>query len=157
MRCRTSGAVTPESPTDGALRAVGAALLAQALAAAGRAVQGLDAATACSFGTSALWKAECSSSMNSSWAAWWPTTWPLGDWESAERELADYAADQPRAAAAFGGSIEVLRGYSLLRQGRIERAYQTLLPAVETLRLNDPLQVFRFGSSLGVLCGSEAG
>ena len=81
----------------------------------------------------------------------------LGDWESAERELADYAADQPRDAAAFAGSIQVLRGYSLLRQGRIERAYQTLLPAVETLRLNDPLQVFRFGSALAFYVAARLG
>jgi DNA-binding CsgD family transcriptional regulator len=51
----------------------------------------------------------------------------------------------------------VLRGYSLLRQGRMERAYQMLLPAVEALRLNDPLQLFRFASALGFYVAARLG
>jgi DNA-binding CsgD family transcriptional regulator len=81
----------------------------------------------------------------------------MGEWESAERELDAYAAGHAPAATTFNGSLQVLRGYSLLRQGRMERAYQVLLPAVEALRLNDPLQLFRFGSSLGFYVAARLG
>ena len=81
----------------------------------------------------------------------------MGEWESAERELANYALEQAAGAACFSGGVQLLRGYSLLRQGRIERAYQMLLPAVEALRLNDPLQLFRFGSSLGFYVAARLG
>jgi DNA-binding CsgD family transcriptional regulator len=146
----------PGSPTDHALRTVAAALLTQALAAAGRAVRGLDAGLLAVSELPALergvffFQEFVLGRLVADYLA-------LGDWESAERELADYAAGQPRAAAVFAGSIQVLRGYSLLRQGRIERAYQTLLPAVETLRLNDPLQVFRFGSALAFYVAARLG
>ncbi len=146
----------PASVTDHALRTVGAALLAQARAAAGSAVQGLDAALLAASEVAALesgvffFKELVLGRLAADYLA-------LGDWEAAERELVDYAAAQPRDAAAFAGSIQVLRGYSLLRQGRIERAYQTLLPAVETLRLNDPLQVFRFGSALAFYVAARLG
>ncbi|MDP9998070.1 DNA-binding CsgD family transcriptional regulator/type II secretory pathway predicted ATPase ExeA [Pseudarthrobacter sulfonivorans] len=147
---------TPGSTTDGALRAVGGALLAQSLAASGRAVQGLDAALKAAAELPAL---EGGVFFFNEYVLGRLVAGHLatGDWESAERELADYATEHPRAAAAFGGSLEVLRGYSLLRQGRIERAYQTLLPAVETLRLSDPLQFFRFGSSLAFYVASRLG
>ena len=146
----------PGSPTDHALRTVGTALLAQTRAAAGRAVQGLDAGLLAVSELAALesgvffFNEFVLGRLVADYLA-------LGDWESAERELVDYVAGQPRNAAAFAGSIQVLRGYSLLRQGRIERAYQTLLPAVETLRLNDPLQVFRFGSALAFYVAARLG
>ena len=155
-RSRTFGAVTPTAPTDHALRTVGTALLAQTRAAAGRAVQGLDAGLPGGFGTPCAGRGVfffnefVLGRLVVGYLA-------VGDWESAERELVDYAAGQPRDAAAFAGSIQVLRGYSLLRQGRIERAYQTLLPAVETLRLNDPLQLFRFGSALAFYVAARLG
>ncbi|MET3720286.1 DNA-binding CsgD family transcriptional regulator [Arthrobacter sp. UYEF21] len=146
----------PAGSADAALRAVGAALLAQCLAASGRSVQSLDAALLAASELPALeggvffFNEFVLNRLVGAYLA-------LGDWESAEGELANYAAGQPRAAAAFGGSLEVLRGYSLLRQGRIERAYQTLLPAVEHLRLNDPLQLFRLGSSLAFYVASRLG
>ncbi|MDR6416121.1 DNA-binding CsgD family transcriptional regulator/type II secretory pathway predicted ATPase ExeA/tetratricopeptide (TPR) repeat protein [Pseudarthrobacter sulfonivorans] len=146
----------PGTPTHSALCAVGAALLAHALAASGRSVQGLDAALLAASELPALeggiffFNEFVLGRLVADYLA-------MGDWESAERELVDYTAAEPRAAEAFGGSLQVLRGYSLLRQGRIERAYQTLLPAVETLRLNDPLQLFRFGSSLAFYVASRLG
>lgn len=146
----------PGGATDGVLCAVGGALLAQSLGASGYAVRGLDAALLAASELPALqggvffFNEFVLGRLVAGYLA-------MGDWESAEQELTNYAAGQPRAAAAFGGSLQVLRGYSLLRQGRIERAYQTLLPAVETLRLTDPLQLFRFGSSLAFYVASRLG
>ena len=143
--------------TEDALRAVGLALLAHALASAGRPVQGLDAALLAASELPALqggvffFNEFVLGRLVADYLA-------MGEWDSAERELANYAAGQPRGVAHFfGGSLEVLRGYSLLRQGRMERAYQTLLPAVETLRLNDPLQLFRFGSGLAFYVAARLG
>ncbi|HEV8176414.1 MAG TPA: hypothetical protein VGP44_01875, partial [Gemmatimonadales bacterium] len=142
--------------TDYALRAVGLALLAHSLASAGRAVQGLDTALMAASELPSLqggvffFNEFVLGRLVADYLA-------MGEWDSAERELANYAAGQPRGVAYFGGSLEVLRGYSLLRQGRMERAYQTLLPAVETLRLNDPLQMFRFGSGLAFYVAARLG
>jgi DNA-binding CsgD family transcriptional regulator len=138
------------------IRALGEALLAHALAAAGRAGQGLDSAL--------LAAAELPALEDSLF--FFPEFvlgrlvidyLAMGEWESAERELDNYAAAHARGAGTFNGSLEMLRGYSLLRQGRMERAYQVLLPAVEALRLNDPLQLFRLGSSLGFYAAARLG
>lgn len=142
--------------TEDALRAMGLALLAHSLASAGRAAQGLNTALLAAAELPALqggvffFNEFVLGRLVADYLA-------MGEWDSAERELANYAAGQPRGVAYFGGSLEVLRGYSLLRQGRMERAYQTLLPAVETLRLNDPLQMFRFGSGLAFYVAARLG
>ncbi|QHK22490.1 helix-turn-helix transcriptional regulator [Pseudarthrobacter psychrotolerans] len=142
--------------TEDALCAVGLALLAHSLASAGRSVQGLDTALLAASELSSLqggvffFNEFVLGRLVADYLA-------MGEWDSAERELANYVAGQPRGVAYFGGSLEVLRGYSLLRQGRMERAYQTLLPAVETLRLNDPLQLFRFGSGLAFYVAARLG
>lgn len=149
-------AADPETAGEEAVRAVGGALLAHALAAAGRAAEGLDHALLAASELPALEDS----------LFFFPefvlgrlvvTYLAMGEWESAERELDNYAAEHAKGAATFDGSLQVLRGYSLLRQGRMERAYQMLLPAVEALRLNDPLQLFRFGSALGAYAAARLG
>jgi DNA-binding CsgD family transcriptional regulator len=146
---------SPEADVE-PIGAVGEALLAHALTAAGRPAEGLDAAL---LAASELPPLEDSlfffpefvlGRLVISYLA-------MGEWESAERELDSYAAAHATGAATFDGSLQVLRGYSLLKQGRMERAYQLLLPAVEALRLNDPLQLFRFGSSLGFYVAARLG
>jgi DNA-binding CsgD family transcriptional regulator/type II secretory pathway predicted ATPase ExeA len=146
----------PGGPAHDALRAVGMALLAHTLSAAGRSVQGLDAAL---LAASELPPLRDGLFFFNEFVLGRLVTGYLsmGEWESAERELANYAAEQAQGAATFGGSVQILRGYSLLRQGRIERAYQMLLPAVEALRLNDPQQLFRFGSALGFYVAARLG
>ncbi len=80
-----------------------------------------------------------------------------GNWESAEHELSTYPPERAEGAATFGGGIQVLRGLAFLRQGQLERGYQVLLPAVEALRVNDPLQEFRFGSALAFYAAARLG
>ncbi|WP_285248243.1 LuxR family transcriptional regulator [Pseudarthrobacter sp. efr-133-R2A-89] len=138
------------------LRALAEALLAHALAAAGRPVQGLDAAMMAASelppleGSLFFFPEFVLGRLVSNYLA-------MGEWESAERELNGYAAGHGAGAATFDGSLNILRGYSLLRQGRMERAYQVLLPAVEALRLNDPLQLYRFGTALGYYVAARLG
>ncbi len=138
------------------MAALGEALLAHALAAAGRPGDGLDAALRAASELSPLedslyfFPEFVLGRLVGCYLA-------MGEWESAERELNSYAAAHAAGVATFTGSLEVLRGYSLLRQGRMERAYQVLLPAVEALRLNDPLQLFRFGSALGYYVAARLG
>ena len=138
------------------LKVLGEALLAHALAAVGRPAEGLDVAI---HAASELPAVENSlfffpefvlGRLIADYLA-------MGEWDTAERELDSYAAGHAAAAATFDGSVQVLRGYSLLRQGRMERAYQMLLPAVEALRLNDPLQLFRFASALGFYAAARLG
>ncbi|WP_353611463.1 LuxR family transcriptional regulator [Arthrobacter sp. Leaf137] len=138
------------------MAALGEALLAHALAAAGRPGDGLDAALRAASELSPLedslyfFPEVVLGRLVSCYLA-------MGEWESAERELNSYAAAHAAGVATFSGSLQVLRGYSLLRQGRMERAYQVLLPAVEALRLNDPLQLFGFGSALGYYVAARLG
>ncbi|MDQ4046222.1 MAG: helix-turn-helix transcriptional regulator, partial [Actinomycetota bacterium] len=80
-----------------------------------------------------------------------------GNWESAEHELASSSVEENEGAATFGGGIQVLRGLGFLRQGQLERAYHVLLPAVEALRINDPLQQFRFGAALAFYAAARLG
>ncbi|VXC61442.1 Regulatory protein, luxR family [Arthrobacter sp. 9AX] len=138
------------------VRALGEALLAHAMAAAGRAAEGLDAAL---LAASELPPLDASLFFFREFVLGRLVTdyLAMGEWESAERELNNYAASHAAGASTFNGSLQVLRGYSLLRQGRMERAYQVLLPAVEALRLNDPLQLFRFGSALGFYVAARLG
>ncbi|WP_307303378.1 LuxR family transcriptional regulator [Pseudarthrobacter enclensis] len=151
-------AVRTRPPALGAepLRALAEGLLAHALAAAGRPVQGLEAAL---LAASELPPLEDSlfffpefvlGRLVSDYLA-------MGEWESAEREINHYAAGHAQGAATFNGSLQLLQGYSLLRQGRMERAYQVLLPAVEALRLNDPLHLYRFGAALGFYAAARLG
>lgn len=155
-RIRELQSGNPGCGTDAAVRAVGQALLAHSLAAAGRGLQGLDAALSAASELPAVqqpvffFNEFVLGRLVAGYLA-------VGEWESAERELANYAAGAPKEAAHFGGSLQVLRGYSLLRQGRMERAYQTLLPAVETLRLHDPLQMLRLGSALAYYVAARLG
>jgi DNA-binding CsgD family transcriptional regulator len=146
---------SPESE-DEPISALAEALLAHALTAAGRPEEGLDAAL---LAASELPPLQDSLFFFPEFVLGRLVTCYLamGEWESAERELDSYAAGHAAGAATFDGSLQLLRGYSLLRQGRMERAYQILLPAVEALRLNDPLQLFRFGSSLGFYVAARLG
>lgn len=148
------------SAVDGAtglpLHAMGGALLAHALTAAGRADEGVEAALMAASELPALegslffFPELVLGRLVSAYLA-------MGEWETAERELNNYASAHSPGHAVFNGSLQILRGYSLLRQGRMERAYQVLLPAVEALRLNDPLQLFRFGASLGFYVAARLG
>lgn len=151
---------TPDPDTASAVEAtqhaVAQALLAQALVAAGRSHQAHAAATAAGpflpalsgglyfFNEFVLTRLALS-------------TLAAGNWESAEHELSGYPAERIEGASTFGGGIQALRGLGLLRQGQLERAYQVLLPAVEALRVNDPLQEFRFGSSLAFYAAARLG
>jgi DNA-binding CsgD family transcriptional regulator len=145
-----------EDPGGESIRVLGEALLAHALAAAGRAAEGLDSALLAASDLPAL---EDSLFFFPEFVLGRLVTdyLAMGEWETAERELNNYAAGHAPGAATFNGSLQVLRGYSLLRQGRMERAYQMLLPAVEALRLNDPLQLFRFASALGFYVAARLG
>ena len=144
----------PNSPEP--LTALAQGLLAHALAAAGHAGQGLEAALLAASelppltGSLFFFPEFVLGRLVAGYLA-------MGEWESAERELDSYATGNPAGAATFNGSLQVLRGYSLLRQGRMERAYQVLLPAVEALRLNDPLQLNRFGTALGFYVAARLG
>jgi DNA-binding CsgD family transcriptional regulator len=151
LRSRSSTGKTGEP-----VKAIGEALLAHALAAAGRPSEGLDAAL---LAASELPTLEDDLFFYSEFVLGRLVIGYLamGEWESAERELESYAAGHAAGTGTFNGSLQVLRGYSMLRQGRMERAYQLLLPAVEALRLSDPLQLFRFGSALGFYVAARLG
>ncbi|MBN3499146.1 helix-turn-helix transcriptional regulator [Arthrobacter pascens] len=145
----------PATVTE-ATSTVAHALLAQTLVSAGRAHQAHDAALAAAPSMEALQRGLyffneflLTRLVSASLAA--------GNWEASEHELASPHAEENEGAATFGGGFHVLRGLGFLRQGQLERAYQVLLPAVEALRINDPLQQFRFGTALAFYAAARLG
>lgn len=145
----------PATVTE-ATSTVAHALLAQTLVSAGLAHQAHDAALAAAPSMEALQgglyffnEFLLTRLVSASLAA--------GNWESSEHELASPHAEENEGAATFGGGFHVLRGLGFLRQGQLERAYQVLLPAVEALRINDPLQQFRFGTALAFYAAARLG
>lgn len=150
------GSVRAPGPGHHTVIALGEALLAQTLAAAGRAGDGLEAAL---MAAAELPRLQDSlfffpefvlGRLAASYVA-------LGDWESAEHEISSYASAHAAGSDTFGGSLQILRGYAMVRQGRMERAYQLLLPAVESLRRNDPLLLMRLGSAMGFYAAARLG
>ncbi|MFD5277251.1 LuxR C-terminal-related transcriptional regulator [Pseudarthrobacter sp. NPDC058362] len=148
--------VPQPGPGHAAVLAVGNALLAQTLDGAGRAVDGLETALMAAAELPALhdslffFPEFVLGRLAATYVA-------MGEWDSAEHEISSYAATHAAGAPTFNGSLQILRGYAMLRQGRMERAYQLLLPAVEALRLNDPLLLFRLGSALGFYAAARLG
>ncbi|UKA51148.1 AAA family ATPase [Arthrobacter sp. FW305-123] len=80
-----------------------------------------------------------------------------GDWEAAEAALDRYAAASARGLIYFGGDVETLKGLSLLRQGRLEKATELLTPAVEALHARDPLRLRSLGVALAFYAAAKAG
>ncbi|MGR0158419.1 AAA family ATPase [Paenarthrobacter nitroguajacolicus] len=80
-----------------------------------------------------------------------------GDWEAAGTALERYAAGSATGLIYFGGGIEALKGLSLLRQGRLEQAAGLLTPAVEALRVRDPLQLRSLGEALAFYAAAKSG
>ncbi|KUM40375.1 LuxR family transcriptional regulator [Arthrobacter sp. EpRS71] len=80
-----------------------------------------------------------------------------GDWEAAGTGLDRYAAASASGLIYFGGDIEALKGLSLLRQGRLEKAVELLTPAVEALQLSDPLQLRSLGTALAFYAAAKSG
>lgn len=79
----------------------------------------------------------------------------MGEWTAAERELDRYCERHGGALRHFESTVEAMRGYLYIRQGKIEHAYRTLLPAVESLRNIDPLQLYRFSASLALYAAAR--
>ena len=162
LRAESAASGAEEGPAGGrpdtvaeAIQSISRALLAQALVSAGLAHQAHAAALAAApalplqaglyfFNEFVLTRLVAASLAS-------------GNWESAEHELADSSVEENEGAATFGGGIQVLRGLGFLRQGQLERAYHVLLPAVEALRINDPLQQFRFGAALAFYAAARLG
>jgi len=80
-----------------------------------------------------------------------------GDWEAAGAALDRFAAVSARGLIYFGGAIDALKGMSLLRQGRLEKATELLAPAVEALRVRDPLQLGSLGTALAFYAAAKSG
>ncbi|TQS90109.1 LuxR family transcriptional regulator [Arthrobacter sp. TS-15] len=80
-----------------------------------------------------------------------------GDWEAAGTALDRYGAATARGLIYFGGDLEALKGLSLLRQGRLEKAEELLTPAVEALRVRDPLQLRSLGTALAFYAAARSG
>ncbi|WP_284977700.1 AAA family ATPase [Arthrobacter sp. fls2-241-R2A-200] len=80
-----------------------------------------------------------------------------GDWDSAEAAMADFAPGSVAGPVVFGGGTHALTGLSLLRQGRVEQASKVLTPAVEALRVADPLRLGGFGDALAFYAAAASG
>lgn len=80
-----------------------------------------------------------------------------GEWQEAERILGSYEAEAGPGLMSFGGTVQYLRGLSLLRQGRFDQAFRVLRPAVEALRLNDPQQLLAAAEGAAAYAAARSG
>ena len=80
-----------------------------------------------------------------------------GEWHDAERVLAGYEEAAGAGLFTFGGSLQYLRGLSLVRQGLLDKAFRVLKPAVESLRINDPQQVLGPALALAAYTAARSG
>lgn len=62
-----------------------------------------------------------------------------GHWIAVEDYLAAYTSQRSQALVTFGGTVQSWRGISFLLRDMLDAAGSYLLPAVESLRENDPL------------------
>ncbi|MCA4133600.1 AAA family ATPase [Arthrobacter sp. M4] len=80
-----------------------------------------------------------------------------GNWKLAADILDKYEATAGSGLLTFGGTVDFYRGISLLRQGRFDSAWATVRPAVESLRVNDPLQLLPAAVGLAAYAGARCG
>ena len=71
-----------------------------------------------------------------------------GEWGELAEVLDDYAADHPARLLYSGGMLHAMRGYALLRQGRILESLAELILGVEELSIADPLEIRPFAHAV---------
>lgn len=67
-----------------------------------------------------------------------------GEWADLAAVVDRYAADHPARLLYSGGMLHAMRGFSLLRQGRLPESSAELLLGVEELTIADPLAMLPF-------------
>ncbi|MBT1002458.1 AAA family ATPase [Paenarthrobacter sp. DKR-5] len=78
-----------------------------------------------------------------------------GEWETAAAALDSYSSTSGYGLLPFGGGVLAARGFLLLRQGRTAEAERMLGPALESLKLNDPLQLCALTASMEFLAAAS--
>lgn len=80
-----------------------------------------------------------------------------GDWRSAEKLLARFAAGTGPSLIPFGGGVQAAHGIILLYQGKAGQALNTLSGALESLRLADPQQLFGLTAAMAFAAAADVG
>lgn len=80
-----------------------------------------------------------------------------GEWEELAGALDDYAAAHPARLLYSGGMLHAMRGFALLRQGRIPDSLAELFLGVEELILADPLGMLPFAHAVTGYAAALAG
>ena len=71
-----------------------------------------------------------------------------GEWGELAGVLDGYAAEHPARLLYSGGMLHAMRGYALLRQGRILESLAELILGVEELIIADPLGMLPFAHAV---------
>lgn len=80
-----------------------------------------------------------------------------GTWEELAGVLDDYAAEHPGRLLYSGGMLHTMRGYALLRQGRMLESLAELILGVEELTIADPLEMLPFAHAVTAYAAVLAG
>ncbi|MET4094478.1 LuxR C-terminal-related transcriptional regulator [Arthrobacter sp. UYCu712] len=80
-----------------------------------------------------------------------------GEWGELAGALDDYAAACPARLLYSGGMLHAMRGFSLLRQGRIPESLAELFLGVEELIIADPLEMLPFAHAVTGYAAALAG
>lgn len=79
------------------------------------------------------------------------------DWKAAQHALSRYSAASSDGLISFGGGVHSAKGLILLRQGKAGEALRILVPAVESLRLNDSMQLFPVTTAMAFYAAAVEG
>ncbi|MHA7304979.1 helix-turn-helix transcriptional regulator [Arthrobacter sp. TMN-49] len=80
-----------------------------------------------------------------------------GDLPLAATLLDQFFVDTGPVIIAFGGGANVARGMGLIRQGLLGEAVDALLPAIESLRNNDPQQLLGLCTAMAAYTAAKLG
>ncbi len=80
-----------------------------------------------------------------------------GTWEESEQMLQYFAVDLGKVTISFGGSVDLVRGMMMLRQGKNAQALEVLLTGVEALNHSDPQQLLGYCVAMAAYAAVRAG
>ncbi|MCB5280895.1 hypothetical protein BJQ89_00626 [Arthrobacter sp. ES1] len=80
-----------------------------------------------------------------------------GEWDPAAAAIDDYARAYPPRLIRSGGMLQAMRGFSMIRQGRMPEALAAMSLAAEELKVADPWQLRCFVYSVASYAAAAAG
>lgn len=80
-----------------------------------------------------------------------------GTWQESEQMLQYFAVDLDKVTVSFGGSVDLVRGMMMLRQGKNVQAFEVLSNGAESLKHSDPQQLLGYCTAMAAYAAVKSG